>query len=372
MRPLKLTFLHCPKAGGTAVAAALAALFPPEEVAPQIEMEPWSPDPELPERVRDYGYASGHFGWSHRSGDVVTNFRRPVARMVSLYDYWRSYDLAAVKGLPESGPQLARELAFAEFVRSDHPKLSLFIDDFHTRQLLDSGWTPRLLTPSDVETVKRRIDAMRWFYVCEESRRSEAWFHAVFGPGGIARANETPGPRTAPDPEDEDVILQRNQADLAIWTHARARLQRIQTAVRTGSCETGGAGDRMNIQVPVSAGELVDKITILRVKAERLDDPAKLANVRRELELLEAAGREHLPDGPELRRLTGELTEINARLWDIEEGKRDCERRQEFGPDFVALARSVYVQNDQRARVKREINVLTGSTLVEEKSYRPY
>ncbi len=128
----------------------------------------------------------------------------------------------------------------------------------------------------------------------------------------------------------------------------------------------------MNIQVPVSAGELVDKITILRVKAERIGDAAKAANVRRELALLEAAARDHLADTPDLRRLTDELTRINARLWDIEEGKRDCERRQEFGPDFIALARSVYVENDQRARVKREINLLTGSALVEEKSYRPY
>ncbi|HEX8570375.1 MAG TPA: hypothetical protein VF699_10700, partial [Caulobacteraceae bacterium] len=82
----------------------------------------------------------------------------------------------------------------------------------------------------------------------------------------------------------------------------------------------------MNIQVPVSAGELVDKITILRVKAERIGDPAKVVNVRRELEMLETAAREHLLDSPELQRLTEELTAINASLWDIEEGKRDCER----------------------------------------------
>ncbi|HEX8569419.1 MAG TPA: hypothetical protein VF699_05780, partial [Caulobacteraceae bacterium] len=100
--------------------------------------------------------------------------------------------------------------------------------------------------------------------------------------------------------------------------------------------------------------------------------PAKVANVRRELEMLETAAREHLPDSPELQRLTDELTAINGSLWDIEEGKRDCERRQDFGADFIALARSVYVDNDRRARVKREINLLTGSAIVEEKSYRPY
>jgi hypothetical protein len=126
------------------------------------------------------------------------------------------------------------------------------------------------------------------------------------------------------------------------------------------------------ILIPVSAGELVDKITILRVKAERIGDPAKEANVRKELALLEASAREHLPDTPELQALTAELTRINGELWDIEDGKRDCERRQDFGPGFIELARAVYLGNDRRARVKRQINELAGSEIVEEKSHRPY
>lgn len=128
----------------------------------------------------------------------------------------------------------------------------------------------------------------------------------------------------------------------------------------------------MPILAPISAGELIDKITILRVKAQRIDDPAKKSNVQAELALLEAtAGRELAPSS-ELDRLTAELTEINAALWDIEDGKRDCERRQDFGPDFVALARRVYMDNDRRAAVKRSINMLVGSEIVEEKSYKPY
>ena len=128
----------------------------------------------------------------------------------------------------------------------------------------------------------------------------------------------------------------------------------------------------MPILAPISAGELIDKITILRVKAQRIDDPAKEANVQAELTLLEATATRELPPSPELERLTGELTEINAALWDIEDGKRDCERRQDFGPDFVALARRVYMDNDRRAAVKRSINMLVGSEIVEEKSYKPY
>jgi hypothetical protein len=126
------------------------------------------------------------------------------------------------------------------------------------------------------------------------------------------------------------------------------------------------------ILAPISAGELVDKVTILRVKAERIGDPAKRANVVKELALLEALAADALPNSPKLVALTAELTEVNAALWDIEDGKRDCERRQDFGPEFIRLARAVYLENDRRAAIKRAINEETGSDLVEEKSYQPY
>jgi len=128
----------------------------------------------------------------------------------------------------------------------------------------------------------------------------------------------------------------------------------------------------MSIMAPISAGELVDKITILRVKAARIGDPAKEANVRKELAMLEAIAADALPASADIDRLTGELAEVNAALWDIEDGKRDCERRQDFGDRFVALARSVYIENDRRAAIKRAINEAAGSDIVEEKSYRPY
>ncbi len=128
----------------------------------------------------------------------------------------------------------------------------------------------------------------------------------------------------------------------------------------------------MPILAPISAGELIDKITILRVKAERIGDPAKSANVLKELRLLEALAARELASTPSLEAMTAELFEVNATLWDIEDGKRDCERRQDFGPKFVALARSVYLENDRRAAIKRAINAAVGSDLIEEKSYRPY
>lgn len=126
------------------------------------------------------------------------------------------------------------------------------------------------------------------------------------------------------------------------------------------------------LQVEVSAGELVDKITILEIKAERISDPAKLANVRRELGSLTAARREALPISEELDELAAELRRINERLWEIEDDIRDCERQGDFGERFVKLARSVYRTNDRRAAAKRSINDLLGSELVEEKDYAAY
>ena len=127
----------------------------------------------------------------------------------------------------------------------------------------------------------------------------------------------------------------------------------------------------MAIMIPVSAGELVDKLTILRVKAARIDAD-KLVNVQKELALLEAVAARELAATPGLDALAAELEAVNAALWDVEEGKRDCERRQDFGPAFVALARRVYRENDLRAAIKRRINAAAGSDLIEEKSYKAY
>ena len=124
----------------------------------------------------------------------------------------------------------------------------------------------------------------------------------------------------------------------------------------------------MLINIPVPVGELFDKITILRIKAVRLSDAGQLANVRRELEELEAVAAQ-VPASAELDGLVTQLQAINDGLWDVEDGKRAHEREGRFDADFVALARRVYKENDQRAAIKRDINRLTGSTLVEEKSH---
>lgn len=125
------------------------------------------------------------------------------------------------------------------------------------------------------------------------------------------------------------------------------------------------------IEVPVSWGELIDKITILQIKAERIDDGEKRANVRHELVLLTEKLAPVEGHGG-VQGIMGELREVNTSLWEIEDEIRDCEHAGDFGERFVSLARSVYVTNDRRADLKRRINIELGSSIIEEKSYRPY
>lgn len=126
------------------------------------------------------------------------------------------------------------------------------------------------------------------------------------------------------------------------------------------------------IQVEIAPGELIDKITILEIKLERILEEEKLANVKVELDTLAKARDQSLPKSRALKDLAKQLKTVNEQLWDIEDRIRDCERDQNFGPKFVALARSVYRSNDTRAALKREVNTLLGSHLVEEKSYSEY
>ena len=126
------------------------------------------------------------------------------------------------------------------------------------------------------------------------------------------------------------------------------------------------------VETPVAIGELIDKITILEIKAERFTDAAKRNNAVAELSMLRARRDGAVPQSPRLDALGAQLKAVNERIWELEDSIRDCERRADFGPDFVAVARSIYRTNDERAAVKRQINVALGSDLIEEKSYAAY
>ncbi len=128
----------------------------------------------------------------------------------------------------------------------------------------------------------------------------------------------------------------------------------------------------MPIMTPVSWGELLDKITILEIKRQRIADVAKQANVERELTALNAVvtASGKLPE--DAQPIIDQLRDVNETLWDIEDEIRECERTKNFGTRFVELARAVYHTNDKRAAFKRDLNDLLGSEIVEEKSYQPY
>jgi len=126
------------------------------------------------------------------------------------------------------------------------------------------------------------------------------------------------------------------------------------------------------ILVEVGAGELIDKITILVIKTERIADPAKLINIRREIEALSPARQRLVDQYAGLEALEAELKAVNEGLWVIEDDIRACEAAKDFGPVFIELARSVYIQNDKRAELKKKINILCEASIIEEKSYHGF
>ncbi len=127
-----------------------------------------------------------------------------------------------------------------------------------------------------------------------------------------------------------------------------------------------------NIKVPVSPGEVLDKITILEIKSERMTDPEKVANVGVELALLKETWNETIRDTEDIQKLHAQLKKINGALWEIEDDIRDKERAKEFDKRFIELARAVYVTNDRRSEIKKQLNLHLGSEIIEEKSYKDY
>lgn len=128
----------------------------------------------------------------------------------------------------------------------------------------------------------------------------------------------------------------------------------------------------MTIKVELAYGELLDKVTILQIKSERIKDEDKLINVNKELELLNNLWSLDEKSSVDISNEFKALKDINEKIWDIEDGIRDKERVKEFDEKFIELARSVYFSNDKRAEIKRAINLKLGSELIEEKSYSDY
>ncbi|EJN24563.1 Sulfotransferase family [Pseudomonas sp. GM78] len=239
-----ILFLHNPKAGGTSVAAALRQKFDPGDVSPYFDNSPAERRPEDWSSYSRYRFVAGHFGYEVKQyfphHVLVTNFRHPVRRIVSMYNYWRSYPLEL---LPEAirqadnGPTLAHQMSLSEFVRSRNPYLSLYLDNFHVRQLTGSGWIGRRRF-GDMLLAKLRIRKMPWFYVCERPDLSVTWLRSVF-----PEMRDTPIPHenvttseteTALTSSDIRVIEERNKADLALYGFALKQLER--RALTSSAC----------------------------------------------------------------------------------------------------------------------------------------
>ena len=127
-----------------------------------------------------------------------------------------------------------------------------------------------------------------------------------------------------------------------------------------------------NILVPLSVGELIDKISILKIKKKKITNKNKQKNIIKELKFLEKIYKSNIKKNKKLDRCEKQLIKINKILWEIEDEIRNCESKRDFKEIFIKLARSVYINNDKRSKIKREINPITGSNLIEEKSYKSY
>lgn len=126
------------------------------------------------------------------------------------------------------------------------------------------------------------------------------------------------------------------------------------------------------ILTPVSFGEILDKITILEIKSINIDDQKKVKNVQHELNILQKTWDEHVTASDKIIELKQQLKDVNQSLWNIEDNIRIKEYKKQFDDEFIQIARSVYFENDKRAAIKKEINLLLGSDLIEEKSYQDY
>lgn len=169
-----------------------------------------------------------------------------------------------------------------------------------------------------------------------------------------------------PKPGDWDTVVKDVEKALASILRPGMKLKGASEVSEKGGDHNG------DIEVEISYGEFIDKLTILRIKSERMTDPLKRANVLTELELLQSTFEEQIYKSEILERLIEELTEVNKQLWDIEDAIREKESQKAFDQNFIDMARSVYFNNDQRAKIKGEISRLLGSNIIEEKSYTAY
>lgn len=252
----RVFFLHLPKAGGTAVASRFKSAIGSANSA--------STDTSLPVNRKlwkewsKYDFISGHCGFDLVKSVgprylLVTNFRHPVDRIVSLYDFWRNNvgpedsiddDMRQANPPPTTlAPFLARHLSFSEFVRRQDTAISIYIRNWHARQLLRTPWEYRKLHFWHMWLVRHRFSKLYWFYVCEEPERSETWFKQKFpslqyAPLSLENPTDySKKTRTIPSPEDIEVIMRDNWADVELYERALKILRKQVDTIEARSTE---------------------------------------------------------------------------------------------------------------------------------------
>lgn len=241
-----LFFLHNPKAAGSSLRALLAAPFDSENVAPVFLNSPYDcrSVKEISSSLYGFQFYAGHYGHDAfralgRGHKLITNFRDPVQRIKSIYRYWRN-DVVADQLQPAERPpiDLAQRLSFSEFIRHPDPALRLYIENFHFRQLLGTGWKARSCTVWDRMRVKYRITRMAWIYVQEMSKTSiELLRHTmpIYRDITLPSINVTSGPREPIAEADARYIASINRLDYEIHAFASRLQAKRAAAMQVGS-----------------------------------------------------------------------------------------------------------------------------------------
>jgi Sulfotransferase family len=246
----KIFFFHNPKAGGVSLRILFEGRFPTAKRCPIIENDKIGHEQLRGEYAsfRGYDYYAGHYGRDifrivNDGHGCVTNFRDPVDRVLSLYNYFKFHVSLSQEELSTErfrAVTLAKSVSFEEFVSSDDPNVEVYLRNAHFRQLANSCWT--LEITKEFEDVCRFVDEMRWYYVCEYPRLSVAWLRRTFGREfhQIPRANVTrvksdqPANLATLDDRIRKLILAKNRLDLALYRYAVRRLVVRATAHSTG------------------------------------------------------------------------------------------------------------------------------------------
>jgi len=229
---MKIFFLHNPKAGGMSLRTLLSTPFSKDSIAPVFDNSPYDHRNKInyESHINGFKFYAGHFGFDvykslSRKHQLITNFRDPIHRIKSLYRYWREFDLSSINKESAGPVTLAKDLTFSNFIRHPDQDLRLYIDNFHFRQLLSSGWEPSNSNIFSRSIVRHRISRMPWIFICEMPELSLILLGNLFpdyAGVSIKRENMSRSENFSITPEDARFIASKNTLDYEIYSYALA------------------------------------------------------------------------------------------------------------------------------------------------------